>query len=450
MTPDIAKYLQLPVPRYTSYPTAPHFHDGVEESAYAGWLAALDPAEPISLYLHIPFCREVCWYCGCNMKLLGERTQPLSAYLDTLMQEVALVAAALPARMKVSHIHFGGGTPTVMSGEDLSRVMSTLSAHFDIVPGAELAIEADPRTFTEAMAMWLGALGFNRASFGVQEFDPTVQLAINRVQPPEMVANAVDGLRREGVEKINFDLIYGLPFQTTETLVATVDAAIRMAPDRIALFGYAHVPWMSKKQRKIDESALPGPAERLDQAEKAAEAIVEGGMVEIGLDHFAAPDDPLAIAAKAGTLRRNFQGYTTDDAATLIGLGATSIGRTPGGFVQNISETGAWQRSVALGRLPIGKGIATTADDCARAEVIEQLMCGQPVDTDAVAARHGVDDAFADEAIVRLGEMAQEGFVRIEGRRVSITPKGRPLMRVVASAFDAYLKRNLGRHSVAV
>ncbi|MEM8552967.1 MAG: oxygen-independent coproporphyrinogen III oxidase [Pseudomonadota bacterium] len=450
MTPQIAKYLQRAVPRYTSYPTAPHFHDGVDSAAYGSWLSALDPAKPISLYLHIPFCRQVCWYCGCHMKLLGTRAQPLTSYLDTLLDEMALVATALPARMAVSHIHFGGGTPTVMSGQDLARVMKTINRHFDVLGDAELAIEADPRTFTDAMAMWLGALGFNRASFGVQEFDPTVQLAINRVQPPEMVARAVESLRREGVEKINFDLIYGLPFQTAETLSSTVDAAIAMAPDRIALFGYAHVPWRAKRQRKIDESALPGPEARLEQAERAADALADGGMVPVGLDHFAAPEDPLARAALEGKLRRNFQGYTTDDAKTLIGLGATSIGRTPSGYVQNTAETGAWARSIALGLLPVAKGIALSPNDLARAEVIEQLMCGQSADTAAIARRHGVDPSFAHEPLQDLQEMAQEGFLTIDDGKVCMTQAGRPLMRVAAAAFDAYLSESVGRHSVAV
>lgn len=445
----LAAYATRSAPRYTSYPTAPHFTADIGAEDYAGWLARLDPNEPISLYLHVPFCRELCWYCGCNMKL-SRRDAPIVAYARMLEREVEMIADLMPARMTVSQLHWGGGTPTALAPDDLAAVMGAVWRRFDQAPGAEIAIESDPRTLTAPMAERIGALGFTRASFGVQEFDPKVQIAINRIQPPAMVRDAVEMLRGNGVEAINFDLIYGLPHQTERTLRETIRLVADMAPDRVALFGYAHVPWMAKKQRLIDEAALPGAAARLAQASSAAAALKAAGYSAIGLDHFAAPHDPLAIAADEGTLRRNFQGYTTDRAETLIGLGATSIGRTPSGYVQNIAETGAWTRSVEAGVPAIGKGVGLLADDVLRAHVIEELMCAGAVDLSAAAARFGAPaDAFA-EAESELRMLEADGVIVRDGTHIRVTEAGAPYVRVVAAAFDAYLPGRAARHSVAV
>ncbi len=362
MDPVVERYARRATPRYTSYPTAPHFEADFPEVAYRAWLAALVPEEPVSLYLHVPFCRQMCWYCGCSMKLAA-RYGPLAAYVETLLAEIDLVAAELPARMPVGHLHWGGGTPTALSPDDLARVMAALRRAFDIQPGAEVAIESDPRTLTREMVARLADLGFNRASFGVQEFDPAVQAAINRVQPPEMVADAVGAFRRRGIAAINFDLIYGLPHQTVATLRRTVDLAVAMAPDRVALFGYAHVPWMAKNQRMIPEAALPDAAARSAQAGAAAAALVQAGYTAIGIDHFARPEDGLARAARDGRLRRNFQGYTDDAASTIIGLGATSIGRTSRGYAQNAADTRTWKRAVEAG-FPWHGGARSAARTC--------------------------------------------------------------------------------------
>ena len=449
MTDPIAAYARRAVPRYTSYPTAPHFRAGFPPETYAAWLGGLDPAAPVSLYLHVPFCRQMCWYCGCNMKLAA-RYGPVAAYVESLLAEIDLVAGVLPARMRVGHLHWGGGTPTALAPDDLARAMERLAALFDILPAAEIAIESDPRTLTPAMAARIGALGFTRASFGVQEFDPAVQAAINRVQPPGMVARAVDALRAGGVAGINFDLIYGLPHQTVESLVRTVALCREMRPDRIALFGYAHVPWMAKNQRMIPEAALPDAAARAAQARAAAEALVAAGYEAIGLDHFALPGDDLAVAARRGRLRRNFQGYTTDTAETLIGLGATSIGRTPAGFVQNLAETGAWARAVAAGRLPVAKGRAFEGDDRLRGATIERLMCDGRADLDALGAAHGAAAGWWSDAKAELDAMAADGLLVRTGACVTLTEAGRGLSRVVAAVFDAYLPRSEARHSVAV
>jgi oxygen-independent coproporphyrinogen-3 oxidase len=449
MDPVLARHAARPVPRYTSYPTAPHFRDGFAAATWEGWLGRVEPAAPVSLYLHVPFCRRMCWYCGCNMKLAA-REQPIAAYAEDLIAEIDLIADRLPARLRVGHLHWGGGTPTALHPRDLARAMERLRDRFDIGADAEVAIETDPRTLTPEMASAIGALGFTRASFGVQEFDPAVQAAINRVQPPDMVARALDMLRAAGVGGINFDLIYGLPHQTVATLLRTVALCADMDPDRLALFGYAHVPWMAKNQRMIREAALPAAPARMAQAEAAAAALAAAGYLPIGIDHFARPHDALARAAATGTLRRNFQGYTTDAAETLIPFGATSIGRTPEGFVQNIAETGAWARAVRSGVPPVAKGAPTDADDRARAWVIERLMCDFAVDLGAARARFAMAPDWCAEAFEELAPLAADGLLTLDGPRVAMTARGRPLVRVAAAAFDAYLPRAAARHSVAV
>ncbi len=449
MDPVLERYAAMAAPRYTSYPTAPHFISPFSSEVYRDWLAALDLSEPLSLYLHVPFCRQMCWYCGCNMKLV-RRYGPVADYVTSLLDELSLVAAAAPGRPRVRHLHFGGGTPTALEPDDLSRVMDAVRRQFEITTDAELALETDPRTLTLEMARRIGALGFTRASFGVQEFDPHVQAAINRIQPPDMVARSVDALREAGVQRINFDLIYGLPHQTTTTIERTVAACVALRPDRLALFGYAHVPWMAKNQRMIPEEALPGPKARAEQSTVAAEALTAAGYVQIGLDHFARPDDALAAAARAGRLRRNFQGYTTDQADALIGVGATAIGRTPQGYVQNISETNAWARSIAAGALPVAKGRPLSRDDRLRGHVIERLMCDGVVDLSEAERRFDVADYSWSDALTALSPLVRDGLVAREGAQIAVTPRGRPYVRVAAAAFDAY--RNAGpiRHSAAV
>lgn len=445
----LAKYMTRNVPRYTSYPTAPHFSDAVGSADYDRWLGALDPAEPISLYLHVPYCRELCWYCGCNMKL-AKQDAPVARYAQTLRAELRLLASKLPARIKVSHLHWGGGTPTALTSDDLEATMAVVQEVFDILPDAEVAIESDPRTVTPDMVTRIGVMGFTRASFGVQEFDPKVQIAINRIQPPEMVRDCVSQLRSAGVGSINFDLIYGLPHQTVETLLDTVGKCVDMAPDRIALFGYAHVPWMAKKQRLIDEAALPGVEARLAQAQEAAKALVAAGYQAIGLDHFALPEDDMAQAARSGTLRRNFQGYTADQAQTMLGVGCTSIGRTPFGYFQNIAETGAWARSVEACVLPIAKGVAFEGDDALRGHVIEALMCRGSVDLGVAGVAYNAPRDWYRSHEPDLAGFEADGLIVRDGSNLRVTEAGLPLVRVIASVFDAYLESGKAKHAVAV
>ncbi len=448
MDDAIAKYLNLRVPRYTSYPTAPHFSAEIGEAEMRGWLGALPADTRLSLYLHVPFCRQICWYCGCNMKLVA-RERPIAAYVGALIDEIHLVADALPGRFTVSQIHWGGGTPTTLSPEDFAFVDHALRDCFDIAADAEIAVETDPRSLTLETVEALARMGCNRASLGVQEFDETVQRAINRVQPCETVERVTGWLRDHGIRAINFDLIYGLPHQTKPMLLDTVRRAVGLAPDRIALFGYAHVPWMAKNQRMIEESALPDAAARFEMSEAAGDLIESLGYQRIGIDHFALPDDTLALAARAGRLHRNFQGYTADDAGALIGFGASAISALPQGYAQNFVETGAYMRLVAQGRLPVAKGIAIDIDDEWRRAVIERLMCDFAVDFEAIGSGRGKQARDWRKELELLQPFLAEGLIEQHGSRLAITARGRPLVRVIATAFDAYLKpeANALRHA---
>jgi oxygen-independent coproporphyrinogen-3 oxidase len=445
----LSRYATRNVPRYTSYPTAPHFSEDVGPASYGQWLSTLAADTPVSLYLHVPYCRAICHYCGCHTKA-ALRDDPVIAYARALEAEIALVASRVPARLKVSHIHWGGGTPSLLPAASFLSVVRALHVAFDFTADLEHAIELDPRTVTPELAETLKAAGITRASLGVQDFDATVQKAIGRIQPYETVAGAVTNLKAVGIDAINFDLMYGLPHQTPETVRETVRATLALAPSRIALFGYAHVPWFKKHQRLIDEAALPGAEARMTLESVARDALSAAGYVQIGLDHFARADDEMAIAANEHRLARNFQGYTTDTAETLIGLGASSIGRMPEGFVQNAPDMGHWSRAVTTGELATAKGLALHADDRLRGAIIERLMCDYEVDLDAICAAHGASACEFDEELDHLSEMVADGLVAVEGNQIRITERGRPFVRIAASAFDAYLARGSARHSLAV
>ena len=448
MTLIEARYANRNVPRYTSYPTAPHFNAQIGPQTYAGWLADL-PDAPLSLYLHVPFCREICHYCGCNTKA-SRKDEPIAAYGETLIKEIRLVRSLIGARRSVSHIHWGGGTPSLMPRTSFLRIMETLHEAFDFAPGHEHAIELDPRTVTAEIAGTLAMSKVTRASLGVQDFDATVQEAIGRLQSFDTVATAVGLLRNEDIDAINFDLMYGLPRQTLGAIRETVKRALALEPGRIALFGYAHVPWFKKNQTLIDETDLPEAQARRELADAAREAIVEAGYVAIGLDHFARPDDPMAIALRDGTLHRNFQGYTTDDAQILIGLGASSIGRLPQGYIQNAPDVGGWERAIDAGHPPVVRGIALDENDRTRADIIEMLMTCYEANVETIARRHGMKPEQLADGFERLQEMVDDGLAVIEGWTVRVTDSGKPFVRVAAAAFDSYLANSSARHSVAV
>jgi len=450
MRSDLAKsYGQDRLPRYTSYPTAPHFSPAVGEEDYRSWLKSMPVREPASIYLHVPFCRSMCWYCGCHTSVT-KRDDPIATYTAGLRAEARLVAETIGQRMPISHVHFGGGTPTIMPPETFVDLVGALRYSFFVLPDAEIAVEIDPRTLTEPMVEALGYCGVNRASLGVQSFDPAVQRAINRLQSFEQTAAAVERLRRVGVGRINFDLLYGLPLQTVDSCLDTVAKCVELRPDRFSVFGYAHVPSFKKHQRKIAEDSLPGSAERHLQAETIAEALLDAGYVRIGLDHFALPGDSLAIARQDGRLKRNFQGYTDDSADTLIGLGASAIGRMPQGFVQNAVSTRDYLARIAEDRLATAKGYAFTGEDRFRADIIERIMCDLAVDLPRVSRLHGRDHQSAIVDRSRIESLIADGAVTMIDDRLSISDGAEFLVRSVASAFDAHLANSAATHSRAV
>nr|WP_149892173.1 oxygen-independent coproporphyrinogen III oxidase [Roseibium aestuarii] len=455
MTDIPASYAARNVPRYTSYPTAPHFHAGVTAQTYSDWLGALTREDSLSLYLHVPYCRDICHYCGCLTKA-SKKDAPLKAYGATLLKELQLVAGKIGKAGPVRHIHWGGGTPSLLPRESFLEIAGMMRVLFDLAPDVEHAIELDPRLVTEDLAETLRQIGVTRTSLGVQDFDPKVQVAIGRVQPQETVARAVQILQDAGLRDINFDLMYGLPGQSVATVLDTVEKTLALRPSRISLFGYAHVPWMKKHQRLIDESLLPAPSERVAMAASARDALIAGGYCQIGLDHFALPDDSMARALETGELHRNFQGYTTDQATQLIGLGVSSIGKLDAGYVQNISDVAHWTRAIEAGDLPVARGFAFSADDRMRGHIIERLMTDHLCDLGAAAQAQGLDMDALNDARQELAPLLADGLATLEGSVLTVTPQGRPFVRLVAAAFDAYLKapqdntRPVPRHSMAV
>lgn len=432
----LARYAQ-PVPRYTSYPTAPHFA-ALDGETYAGWLAEAPAEAAVSAYVHVPFCAELCLYCGCHTQVARNRV-PVEAYARRLVEEIGLVAARLSGRRRLTHIHFGGGTPTMLEDADFAAVMGALRAAFDVAPGAEIAIEIDPRVMDAQKARVLAREGFNRASLGVQDFEPRVQAAIGRTQSFATTQAVAEALRREGIGAINLDLMYGLPHQDVASVRRTVEAALALDPSRIAVFGYAHVPWMKKHQALIPEAHLPGPEARLAQAEAVAALLADHGYATVGLDHFAKAADAMAARARAGTLKRNFQGYTTDDAPLLLGFGTSAIGALPQGYVQNIASTPLWHKAVAEGRLPVARGIAVTAEDRLRRDVIERLMCDLAVDLDAACARHGFAPGTFAADVDGLADLVADGLAEVSGAVVTVPEAARAFTRVVCARFDSRL-----------
>lgn len=449
MQDALVERLSAPVPRYTSYPTAPHFDESVGPDAYAGWLAALGSANRLSLYAHIPYCDRLCWFCACHTKHTL-RYEPVEAYLKGLHAEIASVGARVSRAASVTALHFGGGSPTMLRPDDLVALKDCLAHHFAFSPEAEISVEMDPNDLDDARHDALAAIGMTRASLGIQDFDPKVQKAINRIQTFEQTRGVVEAARARGVRSVNCDVLYGLPYQTLETMAETVRAVISLAPDRIALFGYAHVPWMKKHQTMIAEAALPGIVARFEQMSMAAEMLVSAGYEAIGIDHFALPADRLAVAAREGTLRRNFQGYTDDRADALIGLGASSIGQLPQGYIQNMPATGEYLRRVEEGGLAVVRGYALTEEDRARAWVIERVMCDFGFSLADLAKRHPAFSAVIRGEARRFVATDRDGLATLEGERFVLTQAGRPFARTVAATFDAHLASGRGRHSIAM
>ena len=442
----LAKY-DRPGPRYTSYPTAVEFHEGFGAERYLAKLdeAAATPDEPLSLYVHLPFCRERCTFCGCNV-IITQKPGVADAYLDDLVREVNLVADRLGGRTRLVQYHWGGGTPTYLTLEQMRRVWDAIAARFTFAPGAEIAIEVDPRVTTHAQADLLRELGFNRISMGVQDFDPTVQEAVNRRQTLEQTRDLHLYLRSLGIESINFDFIYGLPHQSPESFRTTIEHALELRPDRVAVYSYAFVPWIKAHQKAIHLEDLPPREVKLELFGIAHELFLGAGYQQIGMDHFALAGDSLAVAARERTLFRNFMGYSTHPARDYVGLGVSAIGDIGGAFAQNTKKLNRYRDALDRGLPPIERGFERSKDDEIRRDVIQELMCNFHLDIEGIERRHGIDFAsyFAD-SLRELDEgPAKHGFVRRDARAIEVTPAGHLFVRNVCMAFDAYLKAKEG------
>jgi oxygen-independent coproporphyrinogen-3 oxidase len=429
-------------PRYTSYPTAPHFTGAVGESVYARWLAELPADAPLSLYLHVPFCDRLCFYCGCNTSVVRLESSH-RAYAKRLRAEIERVAAAIGRPLPARHVHWGGGTPTTLPADELIAIMRLLRERFAFAPDAEIAIEIDPTSIAEDRLAALGEMGVTRISLGVQDLEPAVQEAIGRRQSYDETEACARAARRLGVRSLNLDLIYGLPLQTVESVTRTARRALALDADRAAVFGYAHVPWMKKHQAVIPEESLPGAAERYAQQQAIHRVLTEeGGYVAIGLDHYAKPNDAMAVAAASGRLRRGFQGYTTDDAPVLIGFGASAIGQLPQGYVQNAPTAAAYGGLIDKGGLATVRGVALHDEDRLRRDVIERLMCALEVDLVATAEARGADPAGLLADAAGVARLVEDGLAVFDGRRLAVTERGRPFLRTAAALFDAYLAKS--------
>lgn len=435
------------VPRYTSYPTAPHFASTVGPGAFADWIAAIPEGSEISLYLHVPFCRRLCWFCACRTQGTAS-DEPVIAYVETLMAELALLRDHLPRGVTLSRLHWGGGTPTLLSAD---RMQSLAEAIFNVAPMApdgEFSVEIDPNEIDDARLDALASAGMNRASIGVQDFDPLIQKTIGREQSYALTRDVADRIRARGVASLNADILYGLPHQTSPRIADSVQKLLTLSPDRVALYGYAHVPWMSRRQQMIPSDAMPTPEERLDLFETARRLFGWDGYQEIGIDHFARPDDGMAKAQRAGRLRRNFQGYTDDPSPVLIGLGASSISRFPQGYAQNASGTADHAKAIRAGRFSTHRGHRFTGEDSLRARIIEALMCDFAVSRAELLGGFDVTPARL-ETLFQTAAAEFGSMVQVTDEALLIPERARPLTRMIARTFDAYDSAD-ARHSPAV
>lgn len=439
----LLRYATLAVPRYTSYPTAADFVS-VSDAMRIRWLQALEVDQLVSLYLHVPYCNELCHYCGCFTKAV-RRNDIIDTYADILERDIRLQASYLMVKPRVVHLHWGGGTPSILSPKSFEKIMRALHDTFVFDLAAEHAIELDPRTVNPGLVSCLAEIGITRASLGVQDVNLQVQRLIGRIQPVADVERAVGSLREVGIGRINFDLIYGLPLQTQQSLRQTCETVAALQPDRVAYFGYAHLPKRRANQRLIDASLLPGAFERFKQAEVVTDSFCGLGYEAIGIDHFARPDDPMAVAMHEKKLHRNFQGYTDDDSSVLIGFGASSISEFPQGYAQAIADIGQYRQAIEAGSLATVRGIAVDDDDRMRAALIRDLMCRFEVDL----SRYGGKALFATE-LERLKPVIADGVAHEADGIISITQAGRPFVRVVAALFDTYRNHNIAQFSAAV
>ena len=439
---SLLRHYDRPGPRYTSYPTAVEFKDSFNDAAYRGRLEAAASAqdEPLSLYIHLPFCEERCTYCGCNV-IITRKREVAARYLDYLEQEIGMLARALDGRRRVIQMHWGGGTPTYLAPSQLQRLHHIVTEHFALDADAESAVEIDPRVTTTDQLVVLRALGFNRLSMGVQDFTPEVQEAINRHQSEEQTRALFEYARTIGFDSINVNLIYGLPRQALATFRRTLDSVIEMQPDRVAVYSYAHVPWLRPHQKHINAADLPDAGLKLDLFGAAVSAFLGAGYAQIGMDHFAKPQDELAVAARERRLHRNFMGYTTRPAPDMLGLGVSSIGDVRGAFAQNTKKLSDYYRALDNGRFPVERGYALSPDDLVRRHVITQLMCNFHLDRAHVNTQFGIrfEEYFAPELERLSAGPVGDGFLTISPTSLDVPERGRLFVRNICMEFDSYL-----------
>ncbi len=443
--PELLRRYDKAGPRYTSYPTAVQFHSGFGEVEYRAWAErsnAGNPASPLSLYVHLPFCDTVCYYCACN-KVVTKDHSRAAPYLQRLFRETALQGALFDRSRRVDQLHWGGGTPTFISHTEMRALMASLGECFSLRTddGGEYSIEIDPRTAGEPTIRMLRELGFNRISLGVQDFDPVVQKAVNRVQSEQETVAVLDAARQHGFRSVNIDLIYGLPHQSTESFARTLDRVIAVGPERLSVFNYAHLPELFKPQRRINVGELPSAAVKLDILQLTIDTLGAAGYVYIGMDHFARPDDELAIAQRNGTLYRNFQGYSTHADCDLVGLGVSAIGKIGGSYSQNVRTLDDYYSRLDAERLPVMRGTELSQDDLLRREVITRLICHFELDLDALSERFAIRflDYFALE-LAELQSMQHDGLLVIDPHSIRVSPSGKLLIRNICMIFDRYLR----------
>lgn len=439
----------LRVPRYTSYPTAPNFSKDINSDTYKLWLTKIIKKSNISLYIHIPFCKKLCWYCGCNMQVTNKGNK-VSLYVETIIKELDIILKYLDNSCNVTHIHFGGGSPTIINPEDFLKLVNCIKKRLNISESTEINIEIDPRNISEEKIAAYFEAGIRRASLGVQCFDPEVQKAINRVQPFSIVENTFNLLRKHNITNINSDLIYGLPYQNTEKLLKTIDRVSELNSSRVSLFGYAHVPWIKKHQTLIPEEVIPKTQERIEMAIESQKHLQNKEYLPIGLDHFAKKEDSMFSAMKNKKLQRNFQGYTTDQEEILIGIGNSSIGMLPDGYVQNSTSVKDYAESINKGELTTVKGLSFSKDDKIRKEIIFSLMCYLQVDLNQIFSKHNLKQNYFNDELLSLQKFISEGAIQIQDNIITINEKARIAIRVIASVFDKYLVKSEAKHSVSI
>ncbi len=453
--PQLIRRFDVSGPRYTSYPTADRFVEAFDAEAYRLWLGRRTVGgigRPLSLYVHIPFCNTICYYCACN-KIITKDHGRSTKYLKYLAKELAMQAAALEGSHEVVQLHFGGGTPTFLSNDELRQLMASIREHFTLIPNGEYSIEVDPRKVDAETVALLGELGFNRMSIGVQDFDPVVQKAVNRIQSIEETQLVIEAARASGFQSVSVDLIYGLPKQNVISFNHTLEEVIKLSPDRLSIYNYAHLPGLAKPQRRINEADLPSPDAKLQILQLAIRRLTDAGYVFIGMDHFAKPDDELAVAQRQGRLHRNFQGYSTHAEADLMAFGVSALSKVGPTYCQNYKTIEEYYDALDRDELPVMRGIELTPDDVLRRSIIQALMCHFELSTESVEIAHLIDfkTYFATE-LASLSEMEQAGLLTIDSQWITILPRGRMLVRAIAMVFDRYLRsdRERARYSKVI